>query len=191
MHALFASNKYVRELTPEKVETRGGGERCVDWSFECLQSNEGEVSEAQANGKDAGAPLRFQQQQQHQESSAFEKSGFAPPTVDLRRNADEPPDGSVPHPVPQTVSAPFEKKSCSDLTERASGVGATASGGGGGTTQGPTVAEALWRLAAFRLDKLNIESPVNPEKNPRDAIRVAEALAPFPSGIRFDKSTFR
>ncbi|CDJ38418.1 hypothetical protein ETH_00033610 [Eimeria tenella] len=47
------------------------------------------------------------------------------------------------------------------------------------------------RLSRFCLGSLGIDPPVSPEKSPRDSIRVAEALSPFPPGIRFDKSTFR
>ncbi|KAL8454071.1 hypothetical protein Emed_000569 [Eimeria media] len=64
-------------------------------------------------------------------------------------------------------------------------------GGGGVVVQGPTVTEALRRLSVFTLESVGLSSPVNPEVSPRDAIRLAEALAPFPPGIRFDKSTFR
>lgn len=55
----------------------------------------------------------------------------------------------------------------------------------------PTVSEALKRLRLTCFKEMAGRMPVNPELAPKEAIRVAEALVPYPTGIRFDKSTFR
>lgn len=128
--------------------------------------------------------------QQQQDVEAPQNSGGPSQAADFGRAGIETPRDSSTALAQSPPSSPMDKKGPGDAAERPGTTTGTA-GGGGLLSQGPTAAEALRRLSLFRLDTLDIESPVNPEKAPRDAIRVAEALAPFPSGIRFDKSTFR
>ena len=93
---------------------------------------------------------------------------------------------SAPSPSPATATSAASGAAAAAAATAGGGVG-----GGLGTGSCPGVGEALHRLSLFRLETLGIQTPVNPEKTPKDAIRLAEALGPFPPGIRFDKSTFR
>lgn len=156
-----------------------------------LQCNAADPTEAQSNGHEGNLTPRLNQQHQQQEHRQKQdagppESGIPPKAFELGRAGEESLREGVPIAISPPAS-PLQKKGMGD-NPGAVGNGA---GGAGPVSHGPTVAEVLHRLSLFRLDKLEIEPPVNPEKAPRDAIRVAEALAPFPSGIRFDKSTFR